>query len=208
VTPPAHGALSLTADGSFAYTPNADFSGIDTFTYRAYDGTDHSPAATVSITVAAPVVVTPVEPTPPVVVTPVEPTPPVVVTPVEPTPPVVATPTVIDQPVVRRKGKTRSHTTYSISGSVRLGSAITVQSASDAASATRTPVVLEIQVERYVRKHWRVYKRVHVVNPGSRYATLVRLPSGNYRARALVAGGSVPTAKSTTTKSFKVRTGK
>ncbi len=33
VTPPANGTLVLNADGSFVYTPNANFAGQDTFTY-------------------------------------------------------------------------------------------------------------------------------------------------------------------------------
>jgi hypothetical protein len=35
VTGPGHGTLDFKADGSFVYTPNPDFSGSDTFTYRA-----------------------------------------------------------------------------------------------------------------------------------------------------------------------------
>ncbi|HWB03374.1 MAG TPA: Ig-like domain-containing protein [Verrucomicrobiales bacterium] len=46
-----NGALSLNTDGSFLYTPNAGFSGIDTFTYRATDGVLSSPSVTVSINV-------------------------------------------------------------------------------------------------------------------------------------------------------------
>jgi VCBS repeat-containing protein len=51
VTGPAHGTLTLSADGSFTYTPAADFHGTDTFTYQASDGTALSTAATVTITV-------------------------------------------------------------------------------------------------------------------------------------------------------------
>ncbi|MBF4509981.1 MAG: S8 family serine peptidase, partial [Aeromicrobium sp.] len=51
---PAHGSLTLNANGSFTYTPDEGFLGTDTFTYRASDGTAHSPAATVTITVALP----------------------------------------------------------------------------------------------------------------------------------------------------------
>ncbi len=47
---PAHGTLSLSANGSFTYTPDTGFSGSDSFTYRASDGTLFSNAATVSIT--------------------------------------------------------------------------------------------------------------------------------------------------------------
>ncbi len=48
---PSHGTLELSADGSFAYTSAADFSGTDTFTYRASDGRTGSSPATVTIAV-------------------------------------------------------------------------------------------------------------------------------------------------------------
>jgi Ca2+-binding RTX toxin-like protein len=48
---PANGVLVLSTDGSFTYTPDANFSGSDSFTYRASDGTLDSLVATVSITV-------------------------------------------------------------------------------------------------------------------------------------------------------------
>jgi VCBS repeat-containing protein len=49
-----NGTLTLNADGSFSYTPNADFNGVDTFTYFASDGTAQSATeATVTITVDA-----------------------------------------------------------------------------------------------------------------------------------------------------------
>jgi len=51
VTGPAHGSLTLNPDGSFTYTPNADYYGPDSFTYRANDGTDNSNVATVNLTV-------------------------------------------------------------------------------------------------------------------------------------------------------------
>jgi hypothetical protein len=49
-TDPAHGAVSVTATGGFTYTPNANYNGLDSFTYTAGDSvlTD---TATVSITV-------------------------------------------------------------------------------------------------------------------------------------------------------------
>ena len=50
---PANGSLILNSDGSFSYTPNANFHGTDSFTYAAHDGTDPSEAATVTITVNA-----------------------------------------------------------------------------------------------------------------------------------------------------------
>ncbi len=49
----SHGQLTFNADGSFTYTPQTGFTGDDTFTYRASDGTLSSGAATVTITVAA-----------------------------------------------------------------------------------------------------------------------------------------------------------
>ena len=48
-----NGAVTLRADGSFDYVPDADFSGSDSFTYQASDGLDTSAVVTVSITVAA-----------------------------------------------------------------------------------------------------------------------------------------------------------
>ena len=45
------GALTLNADGSFTYTPTANFNGADSFTYRASDGNQTSAITTVSITV-------------------------------------------------------------------------------------------------------------------------------------------------------------
>jgi VCBS repeat-containing protein len=49
---PAHGTLALNANGSFTYTPAANFNGTDTFTYRASDGTLTSNLATVTLTVS------------------------------------------------------------------------------------------------------------------------------------------------------------
>jgi len=46
-----NGTLSMSADGSFVYTPIADFSGSDSFTYTVTDGISTSPAVTVSINV-------------------------------------------------------------------------------------------------------------------------------------------------------------
>jgi VCBS repeat-containing protein len=48
---PAHGSLTLNANGSFVYTPQANYNGPDSFTYAANDGTSNSSPATVSITV-------------------------------------------------------------------------------------------------------------------------------------------------------------
>ena len=46
-----NGILTLDANGSFTYTPDADFNGTDGFTYRASDGALESDLATVTITV-------------------------------------------------------------------------------------------------------------------------------------------------------------
>ena len=48
---PVNGVLAFSADGSFTYTPNPDFYGIDSFTYIVNDGTEDSSPATVTITV-------------------------------------------------------------------------------------------------------------------------------------------------------------
>jgi large repetitive protein len=53
VTGASNGAVNLNADGSFIYTPNANFNGTDTFTYKANDGSLDSNIVTVTITVAA-----------------------------------------------------------------------------------------------------------------------------------------------------------
>ncbi|WP_168219024.1 tandem-95 repeat protein [Limnoglobus roseus] len=53
VSGPAHGTLNLAANGGFTYTPNANYNGPDTFTYRANDGSADSNPVTVSITVTA-----------------------------------------------------------------------------------------------------------------------------------------------------------
>ncbi len=177
VTQPAHGTLSVNADGSFTYTPAADFSGVDSFAYRVYNGTEYSAAAPVSINVAAaPVVAAPV------------------------------VPTVVTKPAVRRVGKRSSHT-YTVSGSVQLGSTAAAMSVAAAPimNVASSPVVLEVQVERYTKKHWRVYRRVRVVNPSSTYKVRTSLKAGKYRARTVVAGGSVPAASSAATKTLRIR---
>lgn len=53
VTPPLHGTLNFHPDGTFIYTPEPLFRGMDSFVYRAYDGTALSAPATAVITVAA-----------------------------------------------------------------------------------------------------------------------------------------------------------
>ena len=51
VDPPSHGTVTLADDGSFEYTPEADYHGADSFTYVAGDGAAESAAATVSVEV-------------------------------------------------------------------------------------------------------------------------------------------------------------
>ena len=53
VTGPDHGTVVVGADGSFEYTPDADFNGVDSFVYRAVDGFGAASEAQVSLTVAA-----------------------------------------------------------------------------------------------------------------------------------------------------------
>ncbi len=53
IAEPVHGALSLNADGSFTYTPAANFNGPDSFTYKMSDGTSESAPAAVSLVVNA-----------------------------------------------------------------------------------------------------------------------------------------------------------
>jgi VCBS repeat-containing protein len=53
VTGPSHGSLTLNANGSFSYTPAANFADSDSFTYRASDGSLNSNPVTVTITVTA-----------------------------------------------------------------------------------------------------------------------------------------------------------
>ncbi len=51
--PPSQGSLDLATDGSFEFTPPAEFSGVVQFTYRAKDGLAESSLSTVSIDVVA-----------------------------------------------------------------------------------------------------------------------------------------------------------
>ncbi|MEO7098263.1 MAG: DUF642 domain-containing protein [Luteolibacter sp.] len=48
---PTHGTLTLDANGGFSYTPAVNYTGSDSFTYHANDGTLNSAIATVSISV-------------------------------------------------------------------------------------------------------------------------------------------------------------
>ena len=53
LTPPANGILELNSDGTFLYTPDVNYEGIDSFTYRVGDGEFFSPPATVTIEMLA-----------------------------------------------------------------------------------------------------------------------------------------------------------
>ena len=53
VAGPSHGALTLDANGSFSYTPAANYSGPESFTYKTTDGSLDSDVVTVAITVNA-----------------------------------------------------------------------------------------------------------------------------------------------------------
>lgn len=48
---PAHGILTFYDTGAFRYQPDAGYTGMDTFAYRAYDGIDYSITAVVTIDV-------------------------------------------------------------------------------------------------------------------------------------------------------------
>lgn len=50
-TPATNGSVVINVDGTYTYTPNANFNGVDSFTFVANDGTVDSLPATVTITV-------------------------------------------------------------------------------------------------------------------------------------------------------------
>ncbi|MBW7850630.1 MAG: tandem-95 repeat protein [Rhodospirillales bacterium] len=52
VSGPSHGTLSLAADGSFVYAPEANFNGTDSFSYHADDGSQTSGEAVVTIAIS------------------------------------------------------------------------------------------------------------------------------------------------------------
>ena len=51
VSGPANGSLTLGTDGTFTYTPNADFNGVDSFSYQVSDANGRTAEAIVEITV-------------------------------------------------------------------------------------------------------------------------------------------------------------
>jgi hypothetical protein len=54
VTDPAHGTVTLNADGSLTYKPTANYSGADSFTYKVNDSWLDSNIATVQFTISSP----------------------------------------------------------------------------------------------------------------------------------------------------------
>ena len=53
MTNPAHGIVTLAADGAFSYTPQQGYVGPDAFSYRATDGAANSPTRVVTLNVTA-----------------------------------------------------------------------------------------------------------------------------------------------------------
>jgi hypothetical protein len=51
VSSTSHGSLILNTDGLFVYVPDFMWSGVDSFTYKVYDGTSYSEVVSVTITV-------------------------------------------------------------------------------------------------------------------------------------------------------------
>jgi VCBS repeat-containing protein len=62
---PLHGSVTLNADGSFSYTPNEGYTGLDSFMYWVFDGELNSALAAVTLHVEGPAE-SPVEPSEPV----------------------------------------------------------------------------------------------------------------------------------------------
>lgn len=58
-TDPSNGSVVDNGDGTFTYTPDAGFEGVDTFTYTIDDGKGGTDTATVEVTVGTPPVVEP-----------------------------------------------------------------------------------------------------------------------------------------------------
>ena len=50
-TGPQHGSVTVNANGSYSYTPTANYNGADSFTFQASDGNSSSNAGTISLTV-------------------------------------------------------------------------------------------------------------------------------------------------------------
>ena len=52
-TQPAHGSVTVNADGSYAYVPTTNYNGADSFTYTLTNGNARASSATVSLTLTA-----------------------------------------------------------------------------------------------------------------------------------------------------------
>lgn len=52
VAQPTHGTLSLNSDGTFTYTPNLNYSGLDSFTFTANDGNADSNVGTYTLNIS------------------------------------------------------------------------------------------------------------------------------------------------------------
>ena len=50
---PAHGTVTVNPDGSYSYTPAANFNGTDSFTYTVSDGKGGTTSGTISVNVGA-----------------------------------------------------------------------------------------------------------------------------------------------------------
>lgn len=103
-------------------------------------------------------------------------------------------PTVVAKP--RVKVRNRARRTYNVSGAVRLGTTTL---------ASVSPVTLRVQAQRLVGGKWRVYKTARIYKLSSSYKTLLRLRSGTFRVRTLVAVGGKAAAASSWTKAFRIR---
>jgi LPXTG-motif cell wall-anchored protein len=51
-TQPANGTVAINPDGTITYTPDAGFTGVDTFSYAVADGNGSTTSATVTVTVS------------------------------------------------------------------------------------------------------------------------------------------------------------
>ena len=111
------------------------------------------------------------------------------------------TPTTVTRPAVKRRSASQRR--YSIVGGLHLGSSPALVQA--AASTPAKPVMLTLQIRRYVHGTWHTYRTVRWTNPPAHYTSNLSLAAGTYRVRSLVSGGTAPAGQSIWTKSFRVR---
>jgi beta-glucanase (GH16 family) len=105
-------------------------------------------------------------------------------------------PTVVTKPTVKRRNRARR--TYNIAGAVRLSTAT-------AAAASAAPVTIRVQVQRYTRGAWRAYKTARIYKLSTSYKTVVRMRTGKFRVRTLLAVGGTQVAASKWTKTVRIR---